>query len=210
MTHQNPHRRRLREAPGPPPRLLDERGGPDFPERFQRLAGRSNAIDIAITRVRLTTLQLDVGALAGVTRMRVLLAEVRAPRLDAEAHEALLDPARAVTVRHLIDELGRGRLLLRAAPLGGWSPDFSVFHDARRPVAGLVGAHWLERPYPYRGPAWAVELGAPDARRAAARFDELWARSHDVTGALRRLLERAAGVADREPAPALDSGSGGH
>ncbi len=191
MTNVHDPRRPRRPPPDRPPRLLDERGGPDFPERFQHLAQRADAIDVALTRVRLTTLQLDVGALAGVGRMRVLLAEVRAPTLDAEAHEALLDPARAVTVRRLLDELGRGRLLVRAAPLGGWSPDFSVFHRAQRPDGALFGPHWLERPYPYRGPAWAVEVGASDAARAALRFDELWARSHDVTEALRRLLERA-------------------
>lgn len=178
-------------ADGPLPRLLDERTRPDFPDCFGRLARASDQLDIALTRVRLTTLRLDVGELAGLERMRVLLAEVRAPRLDAEAHEALLEPSRSVTLRHLIEQLGRGRLQVRAAPLGGWSPDFSVFHGRRRARAALVGPHWLERPYPYRGPAWAVLLGPAEARRAAARFDELWRRSHDVSGALRRLFERA-------------------
>lgn len=210
MTHHDPTSQRHRPTSSSRPRLLDERDDPGFPARFQRLASRSDAIDVALTRVRLTTLQLDVGALAGVGRMRVLLAEVRAPRLDAEAHEALLDPTRAVTVRHLIEELGRSRLLLRAAPLGGWSPDFSVFHRGQRPVASLIGAHWLERPYPYRGPAWALELGAADAARTAARFDELWARSHDVSDALRRLLERAARTARDERLYAAVEGHPGH
>jgi hypothetical protein len=195
-----------RARPHALPRLLDERTRPDFRDCFGALARSADALDLAITRVRLTTIRLEVGELAGLRRMRLLLAEVRAPRLDAEAHEALRDPGRSVTVRHLINQLERGRLQVRAAPLGGWSPDFSVFHRDRRPVGALLGAHWLERPYPYRGPAWAVWLGPADARRTSARFDELWNRSHDVSPALRRLLERAQ--AETAPPGALSPRAG--
>lgn len=186
--------------PTPTPRLLDERSVPDFRACFGALARRATTLDVAVTRIRLTTLELDVGELAGLTRMRVLLAEVRAPLLDVEAHDALLDPAREVTLRHLIAELARGRLQVRAAPLGGWAPDFSVFHGRRGPVGALVGPHWLERPYPYRGPAWATLVGPAPARRVAARFDELWRAGHDVSPALARILDRAAAV--NPPAPA--------
>jgi hypothetical protein len=176
----------------PLPRLLDERERPDFREAFGRLASGARVLESAVRRIRLTTLDLSVGELAGLDRIRLLLAEVMAPRLDAEAHAALRDPVRAVTLRHLIDELRRGRVEVRSAPLGGWSPDFSIFHDGSGPRAGLLGAHWLERPFPYRGPAWGVVLDREEARRAADRFRELWARAYDVSPALNGLLARAA------------------
>jgi len=52
--------------------------------------------------------------------------------------------------------------------------------------------HWFRRPFPHRGPAWAVSLGAKEARRAHLRFHELWKSSHDIGPAIRRLMERTA------------------
>jgi hypothetical protein len=183
------------------PRLLDERGSPDFREVFGRLARRSRSLEVAVTRVRLTTLDLGVGDLAGLERIRLLMAEVRAPLLDAEAHAALRDPVRAVTLRHLIEELRRGRVEIRTAPLGGWSPDFTVFHGPDGPRAGLVGPHWLERPYPHRGPAWATVLDPPEARRAAERFRDLWSAAYDVSPALAGMLDRAEAAAGGPEGP---------
>jgi hypothetical protein len=164
---------------------------------FGRLARRSRSLEVAVTRVRLTTLDLGVGDLAGLERIRLLMAEVRAPLLDAEAHAALRDPVRAVTLRHLIEELRRGRVEIRTAPLGGWSPDFTIFHGPDGPRSGLVGPHWLERPYPHRGPAWAMVLEPPEARHAAERFQDIWAAAYDVSPALAGMLDRAEAAAER-------------
>lgn len=188
------------------PRLLDERHRPDFRDVFGRLASASSRIDVAVTRIRLTTLDLGVSELAGLEGIRLLLAEVRADVLDAEARTALNDPGRATVLRHLIGRLRAGDVEVRAAPLGGWSPDFTVFHGRDEgPGHALVGPHWLERPYPLRGPAWAALHGPDGARLAARRFEQLWAGAHDVSPALGRLLGRALDGPGSGPAVRLAS-----
>jgi hypothetical protein len=90
-----------------------------------------------------------------------------------------------------------GRLEVRSAPLGGWSPDFSVFADGDGPFALLVGGHWFDRPYPHRGPAFGALLLDDAPRRGARRHQELWERAHDVGPAVWNLLskaERSAGL----------------
>ncbi len=93
--------------------------------------------------------------------------------------------------------LEAGRLEVRSAPLGGWSPDFTVFVDGEGPRAVLVGFHAFERPYPHRGPALASVHGDDAARLAATRHRELWESAHDVGPALWSILSRAAKRASR-------------
>lgn len=177
--------------------LLDERRRPDFRDAFGALARRATAIRTAVTRVRLTTLDLSDGELAGVRSFRVVLAELNALTLDAEARTLARLPHRAAALRDLTARLESGRLEVRAAPLGGWSPDFTVFEDAGGPFAVLAGYHWLERPYPHRGPALAFLHTGDAARLAARRHEEVWEAAHDVGPALWSLLARADGAARR-------------
>lgn len=171
--------------------LLDERHRPDFRDVFGALARRSIDIRVAVTRVRLSTVDLGPDELEGLRTFRVLISEVSALNLDAEASGLLQQPRRAPNVRFLTTMLEEGRLEVRSAPLGGWSPDFSVFSEAAGPVAVLSGFHWFERPYPYRGPALASLHGADAARLARSRHDELWEAGHDVGSALWSILARA-------------------
>jgi hypothetical protein len=171
--------------------ILDERHRPDFRDVFGALARRSNEIVAAVTRVRLSTVDLSPAELKGLRSFRVLISEVSAHTLDAEAFGLLHQPRRAPNVRMLTTMLGEGRLEVRAAPLGGWSPDFTVFSEAAGPTAVLTGFHWFERPYPHRGPALASLHGADAARLARARHDELWDAAHDVGPALWSILARA-------------------
>jgi hypothetical protein len=171
--------------------LLDERGRPDFRDVFGALASRAVRIGTAVTRVRLSTVDLGAPELGGVERFRVVLAELNALRLDAEARGLQADPARAANVSLLRELLASGRLEIRAAPLAGWAPDFTVFSGAAGPGAVLTGFHWFERPYPHRGPALnAVHLGDA-ARLAARRHDELWEGAHDVGPAVWSILSKA-------------------
>ncbi|HZD80914.1 MAG TPA: hypothetical protein VE646_12860, partial [Actinomycetota bacterium] len=63
--------------------------------------------------------------------------------------------------------------------------------------AVLLGFHWLERPFPYRGPALASLHGRRGADLAARRFEETWGRAHDIRPALQGILGRARDAARR-------------
>ena len=95
-----------------------------------------------------------------------------------------------------------GRLEVRSAPLGGWSPDFTVFVEEEGPCAVLTGFHAFERPYPHRGPALASLHGGDAARMAALSPQELWDAAHDVGPALWSILARA----DKRAARAVSTG----
>ncbi len=171
--------------------LIDERSRPDFRDVFGALAQRSSEIATAVTRVRLSTLDLDAADVAGVKSFRVLVAELNALTLGGEARLIQADARRAPRVelfRHLLEA---GRLEIRSAPLAGWSPDFTVFSQSNGPGAVLTGFHWFERPYPHRGPALSALHFGDAARLAARRHQELWERAHDVGTAVWSILSKA-------------------
>ena len=185
-------RARLSEhAPFQLPRLLDERGRPDFRDVYGWLLSRSSRLDVGLTRIRLSTLDLVRGELDGVRSIRLLLAEVNAVQLDAEAHGVMLREEKREVLHALSDRLSRGIIEVRSAPLGGWSPDFSIFHDLEGPAAVVIGSHWFERPFPHRGPAFAALHGPEAAADANRRFEEAWERAHDIGLAVLSILERA-------------------
>lgn len=81
---------------------------------------------------------------------------------------------------------GNGR-----SPEGQWGPS----------VLCAVGAIYFGRPRLAVGPSLTVVTSDPEAaRRAGARFDELWERAHDVLPAIVDVLDRAHGVAAGLPA----------
>lgn len=171
--------------------LLDGRGRPDFRDVFGALAASATRILTAVTRVRLTTLDLGADDLPALESLQVVVSELSALSLDAEARSLLQIPGRAPNIRFLLELLEAGRLEVRSAPLGGWSPDFTVFVEEEGPRAVVSGFHAFERPYPHRGPALASVHGGDAARLAAARHHELWETAHDVGPALWSLLARA-------------------
>lgn len=178
----------LLHAPGA---LFDERGRPDFRDVFGMLAAGSTDIATAVTRVRLSTVDLTGREMAGVEHFRVLVAEMSALRLDAEARNLEADPKRAPNAELLRELLESGRLEVRSSPLAGWTPDFSVFSGPGGPVAVLVGLHWFERPYPHRGPALGALFAEEAAKLAARRHEEIWERAHDVGPAVWNILSKA-------------------
>ena len=158
--------------------LLHERARPDFRDVFGALAERCTEIRTAVTGVRLSGVDLTDLDLSGLERFRVLVAELNAIQLDGEARAIHADPRKAPRADLLQRLLESGRLEVRAAPLGGWSPDFSVFAGDRTGPRGRADAdiHWFERPYPHRGPAFASRAPERPGPRtgAAERHAELW------------------------------------
>lgn len=175
----------LSSAPGV---LIDERCRPDFRSVFGSLARGASEISTAVTRVRLATLDLSDDELASVEEFRVLVAELNALRLDSEARAVRTEPGRARNVALLLEMLHAGRLQVRSAPLGGWSPDFTVFARGATAQAVLTGFHAFERPYPHRGPLLASLHGPEGARLALQRFEDVWTAAHDVGPALWSIL----------------------
>lgn len=171
--------------------FFDERGRPDFRDVFGALARSAFDIGTAVRRVHLSTVDLSREELSGVEQFRVLVAELNALRLDAEARALHLDPRRAPNVERLREMLEAGRLEVRSSPLAGWMPDFSVFSGPDGPSTVLTGLHRFERPYPHRGPAFATVHGVDAARLAARRHNEMWDRAHDVGPAIWNILSKA-------------------
>ena len=171
--------------------LVDERGRPDFRDIFAALIARSVDVATALTRVRLSTVDLTELEMGHIESFRVLVAELNAIQLDAEARAIQADPRRAPRADLLRGMLESGTLEVRSAPLAGWSPDFTVFSGAAGPGAVLSGSHWFERPYPHRGPALAALHHGDAARLAARRHQELWDRAHDVSPAVWNILSKA-------------------
>lgn len=184
------------------PGLFHERDGAGFRLRFRHELMRSLQVDIAVTRLRLSTIDLSEEELLGLTGIRLLLAELRAVELDAEAHALMARPRARAGLRRLESLLERDRVRIRVAPLAGWSPDFSVFQDRRGPRSVLLGFHAFELPHPFPGPALGCHFGRREARSAQARFEEIWARGHDVVPAVHSVFQRArrwVGQADSLP-----------
>jgi hypothetical protein len=174
-----------------PAAVFDERARPDFRDVFSALAARSTDIATAVTRVRLSTVEFTTMDLRSVEHFRVLVAEMSALRLDAEARALHADPKRAPNAEMLRQLLESGRLEVRSSPLAGWSPDFTVFTGPGGPTALLLGFHAFERPYPHRGPALGSVHGAAAACLAARRHAEIWEQAHDVGPAVWSILSKA-------------------
>jgi hypothetical protein len=173
------------------PTLVDERSPTPFRNLFGELLRRSTHMDSAMLRVRLSGVDLSEGEVGSLQRLRLLVAEVNAQTLEEEAFALLMDPDKRQNLTRVLGLLQSGQMELRSAPLAGWSPDFSVFSGRDGPLGVIIGLHWAQRPFPHRGPAWAAAFGPQEARRAGARFQEVWEEAHEIGPAIRRLLERA-------------------
>jgi hypothetical protein len=173
------------------PALLDERSRPDFRTTYGLLVEESLRVDVAIRKIRLSGMSLAPRELEAPRRIRVLMAEINILTLASEAEimAAASDGRRRVA---MLGELLQADILrIRSAPLGGWSPDFSVFRLREGGTRLLVGPHWFARPYPHRGPALASLHTGRDAARIARRFESIWEGAHPVDGPVRRVLSEA-------------------
>jgi hypothetical protein len=178
-------------------RLLIEGAPPRFPSVYRRFLRQSDQVDVALTRLRISTLRLRDIDLTRVGRMRIVLAELTTSAWEVETHRALLDPRREAALRTLIARLQSGALGIRAAPLRAWSPDFSIFHRDEAHPRALLGPHWLESTPGFRGPRFAFSVSGSDATKVAQRFERLWESAYDVGPAVARLLGGTLEALDR-------------
>jgi hypothetical protein len=172
------------------PCLLDERGTVGFRAVFGRALLRSSTVEAAVLRIRLGSVDLTAREVKGLGSLRILVAEVNARTVEEEAYGLLMDPAKRQNLLTVLGLLEAGSMEIRSAPLGGWSPDFSVFSGDQGPHTLLLGLHWFRRPFPHRGPAWAAIFGPEEAQRAHLRFQEVWENAHDISPAVHRLIGR--------------------
>lgn len=166
-------------------RLLDERSDPALRAVIGELLAGADAVDLAVARIRLANLDLSEREVSGPRRCRVLLGHLDASTLlDASA-------ARQESVDRLARWTRSGRLEVRSAGIGRWTPDFSVYHAGDGGTC-LLGAHYFGNPHLNVGPSFTAVITDQETRGAlAARFDRLWRRSHDVLPAIAQVLEGA-------------------
>jgi hypothetical protein len=142
--------------------------------------------------------------LCSLRSLRLLIGEVSALDLSHDAETLASDPQRRSRLAMLAALLEEGRLQVRIAPLAGWAPDFSVFQPptgSRAAPILMLGTHWFERPFPHPGPAFGVVMDGAQASAVLRRFDETWARAHEIHRPLRALMNEALGrTGERTPA----------
>lgn len=151
--------------------VIDEFTAPTVRETLGTLMSVSQHVDIAMTRMRLSGINLTDTEVGRLKRLRVVLG-----KLDADA--LLQSQSRPVDqLQRLRAFASSGILEVRSAPRFTWDPDFSIYDQS----AAMIGAHYTDLPYTASGIALTCVVVHPDAiRRCSRRFDEMWEMSYDV------------------------------
>lgn len=173
-------------------RIVDERSERTLRAVIGELLLDATRADIALAKVRLAALDLTEAEVQGPAHCRVLLGQLDASTL-ADATESRHD---SQGLHRLAAWLSSDRLEVRSAGLGAWTPDFSVYENTSGAHTSIIGAHYFGSPQLAVGPSVTVIDPRTDAARLLrARFEELWARAHDVAPAILTVLGRAGGGA---------------
>ena len=174
-------------------RLFDETTDPPLRALFGDLLANAATADVAVGNVRLGA--LDFAADDRVTaRLRILLG-----RFEAGSMGGIVTARQIEILRRMV---ASDNVQLRSAGVGLWVPDFSVYRGLRARIGCdalcLVGAHYFHAPPSSTGPSFTCAITDRAAvDRAAARFNALWARGHDVRAVIDDALRRMhADVAD--------------
>ena len=167
--------------------LIDERSIPSVRQVLGDLMAHSVAAEFAVAKLRIAGLDLGAAELGNLQSCRLLLG-----RLDADT---LADVPAGLASGHLPALrrfLNSGRVEIRAAGAGAWSPDFSILQTSEGDRL-LVGGHYFGRPEPAGGAVFTCILRSPPAiRRARRRFMHLWNAGYDVLPIIRGALDDAA------------------
>lgn len=191
-TPATPHQETREESPGNPCApyglWINDGSRPDFGDHYLTLLAGASALSVASSRIRLGGIQIAPRLLLGLEQVRVLVAELNGITMALEAERLAEDPQARARIATWTQLLEQERLEVRSSPLGGWSPDFSVFTGMDTGPVVLLGPHWLERPYPHRGPALNAIHGGPPAHAVLRAFEALWSNAHAVGDAIHRTL----------------------
>lgn len=169
-------------------RVVDERSERTLRTVIGELLVDATRADIALAKVRLAALDLTKAEVQGPALCRVLLGQLDASTLADAATESRHSRQ---GLHRLAGWLTSDRLEVRSAGLGAWAPDFSVFETRSGILTSLIGAHYFGIPQLAVGPSVTViDPRAETAGLLRGRFEELWARAHDVAPAILTVLER--------------------
>lgn len=180
--------------------LLDDRSRPSLRTVIGSLLQSAESASFAVGHVRLGAIDLSALELGNVKSCRLLLDRLDVEMLGDTADIASEGGPMAGNLSRLLDFMESGRLSLRSTGCLCWAPDFSIMHGLPASIAApsgsvcLVGAHYFSRPVILDGASFTCVLTSRDAIRAAdLRFEELWAKAHDVLPVIRDVLCRALG-----------------
>ena len=112
--------------------LLDKRSRPDFRDVFVHMAQASSDLAVAVTKMRLSPLDLDGGDLAEVQSLRVLGAELNALTLDPGALLLRADARRAPRAKLFRVLLEEEQLEVCSALFGGLDTEFHAVLQRER------------------------------------------------------------------------------
>ena len=167
--------------------LIDEGSVPSVRQLLGDLLAHSVTAEFAVAKLRIAGLDLGVAELGNLESCRLLLG-----RLDAETLADVPGGPASAHISALRRFLDSGRVEIRAAGAGAWSPDFSILQTSDGDRL-LVGGHYFGRPEPAGGAVFTCILRSPPAiRRARQRFTHLWNAGYDVLPVIRGALNDAA------------------
>jgi hypothetical protein len=159
--------------------LIDDAARPALRQQIGRLLATCTHAEIAVGHIRLAALDLTEDETRSVRRCRILLGRLE---VRALTDFGFADSGADERMAALLAFLESGRVEIRSAGLGAWSPDFSAYRTSNGDEnACLVGAHYFREPPSPNGPSFTALLTDPySVAVALARFETLWARGHDV------------------------------
>jgi hypothetical protein len=157
--------------------LIDDRSLPSLRQRIGALLGSCTRADIAVGHIRLAALDLTEPETRHVERCRILLGRLEVRSLVDFGPD---DDAATSRLSELLRFLESGRVEVRSAGIGAWTPDFSVYRGAPDGDACLIGSHYFREPAVEGATFTTFLTDAASVALALERFGELWQRSHDV------------------------------
>lgn len=178
--------------------LIDEASNPDPRRVLGRLLRRSARFDLAVSRIRLASIDFTAQDLGRVEACRVIVGGFDNRALVGAVGAAADVPSHARNLRALRQIIRTGRLELRSPGLWRWDPDFCLAEGPDLATwfpggaAAMVGWLGLSGPIVCSIPRTAcLVAGHRSTRRLKAGFERLWNLGHDILGVVSVALDAA-------------------
>ena len=91
---------------------------------------------------------------------------MNAQTVEGEAYALVMDPLKRENLTRILDLLRTGVMEIRSAPLGGWSPDFTVFSHDQGPDSPSPGTSLVPSALSSPRTCLGCRFGHEEARRA--------------------------------------------